>query len=217
MIFRYGSDVILANGEKGGEVKEIVMDPKTGEVTHIILEKGFLSTEDKVLPISIVEDANENRVKLYELEIPLDDLTDYKEKKFVEVRDSRFEIPVVGNPPFLLPYPPVRPYKKREFELRRYKKEKVKNIPQEVEPIKKGAKVFTLEGQHVGNVAEVIINSQTDDATHLVISKGLLLIEEKLVPFDWVQEYEEEEVHLAVDRQVIENLPEYQTEEKTPL
>lgn len=217
MIFRYGSDVILPNGEKVGEVKEIVMDPKTEEVTHVILEKGFLLTEDKVLPISVVKNANEDHVKLYELEIPLDDLPEYKEEQFVEVREAGFERPVVGHHPFLFSYPPVGPYKEGEFGLRRYKKEDVKNIPADVEPIKKGAKVVTLDGHHVGDVAEVIIDSQTDDATHLVISKGLLLVEEKLVPFGWVREYDEEEIHLAVDKKVIKNLPEYQTEEKTPL
>jgi sporulation protein YlmC with PRC-barrel domain len=41
MIFKYGSDVITVNGEKVGEVKEVVIDPRTEDVTHVIIEKGF--------------------------------------------------------------------------------------------------------------------------------------------------------------------------------
>ncbi len=216
MIFNYGSDVIKENGEKIGEVKEVVIDPKTEDVTHIIIEKGLLLTEDKVLPISLVEDADRERVKLYPLEESLDDLPKYKEEQFVEVREAEVNNPVVGNPPFLYNYPPVGPYQKADLEIRTFKKEKIKNIPKDVTPIKNGAKVITLDDQHVGNVGEVIIDPQTDEATHLVVSEGLLLVEEKLVPISWVGDYDEEEIHLAVDRKVIENLPEYHKEENTP-
>lgn len=76
---------------------------------------------------------------------------------------------------------------------------------------------MTLDDQHVGDVAEVIIDPQMDQATYLVVSKGLLLVEEKLIPVGWIQKYDEEEIRLTIDRKVIENLPEYQTEEKAPL
>lgn len=216
MIFNYGSDVIKENGEKIGEVKEVVIDPKTEDVTHIVIEKGILLTEDKVLPISLVEDADQERVKLYPLEEPVDDLPKYEEEQFVEVREEEGKEPLVGNPPFLYNYPPVGPYKKGDLEFRTYKKEKIKNIPKDVTPIEKGAKVITLDDQHVGNVEEVIIDPQTDEATHLVVSEGLLLVEEKLVPISWVNDYDEEKIHLAVDRKVIENLPKYHKQEKTP-
>lgn len=48
-----------------------------------------------MLPISLVEDANEDGVKLYALENTLDDLPEYKEEQYVEVREAGFENPVI--------------------------------------------------------------------------------------------------------------------------
>lgn len=218
MIFKYGTDVVKNNGEKVGKVKEVVIDPKTDEVSHVILKKGVILSKDKVLPISLVEDANEERVKLYPLDHSLDSLPDYKEEQFVEIRDEKQRKPVVGSPPILISYPPVSPYPvgphiKDEHEMRVVKKE-IKNIPHDVQPIQKGAKVVTLDGHHIGDVERLILDHQTDNATHLIISEGVLLVEKKVVPVDWINEYAEDEIHLAVDKHVIENLPEYQREEK---
>ena len=219
MIFKYGTDVVKNNGEKVGKVKEVVIDPKTDEVSHVILKKGVILSKDKVLPISLVEDANEKRVKLYPLDHSLDSFPDYKEEQFVEIRVEKQRQPVVGSPPILLSYPPVSsypvgPHIQDEHEMRVVKKE-IKNIPHDVQPIQKGAKVVTLDGHHIGDVERLILDHQTDNATHLIISEGVLLVEKKVVPVSWINEYKEESIHLAVDRHVIENLPEYQKEEKS--
>jgi len=213
MFFKYGTDVVKNDGEKVGNVKEVVIDPKTDEVSHVILKKGSVLSKDKVLPISLVEDANEERVKLYPLDHSLDSLPAYKEEQFVEIRDQKQRQPVVGSPPILITYPPVGPYPvrpqiKNEHEMKVAKKE-IKNIPHDVQPIQEKAKVVTLDGHHIGDVERLILDHQTDNATHLIISEGLLLVEKKVVPVDWINEYDENEIHLAVDRRVIENLPEY--------
>ncbi|MFO7942969.1 MAG: PRC-barrel domain-containing protein [Anaerolineales bacterium] len=219
MILKYGTDVVKNNGEKVGKVKEVVIDPRTDEVSHVILEKGIILLKDKVLPISLVEDVNEERVKLYPLDHSLDSLPDYEEEQFVEIRDNKKQRqPVAGSPPILITYPPVRPYPvgqhiKDEHEMRVVKKE-IKNIPHDVQPIQEGEKVVTLDGHHIGDVERLILDHQTDKATHLIISEGVLLVEKKVVPVEWINEYDEDEIHLAVDRHVIENLPEYQREEK---
>jgi len=218
MIFKYGTDVVKNNGEKVGKVKEVVIDPKTDEASHVILEKGIILSKDKVLHISLVEDANEERVKLYPLDHSLDSLPDYEKEQFVEIRDEKERKPVAGSPPILISYPPVSPYPvgphiQDEHEMRVVKKE-IKNIPHDVQPIQEGAKVVTIDGHHIGDVERLILDQQTDNATHLIISEGVLLIEKKVVPVDWINEYDEDEIHLAVDRRVIENLPEYQREEK---
>lgn len=218
MIFKYGTDVVKNSGEKVGKVKEVVIDPKTDEVSHVILKKGAILSKDKVLPISLVEDANEERVKLYPMDQSLDSLPDYKEEQFVEIRDEKERQPVFGSPPILITYPPVGPYPvgphiKEEHEIRVAKKE-IKNIPHDVQPIQEGAKVVTLKGHHIGDVERLILDHQTDNATHLIISEGVLLVEKKVVPVSWINEYDEESIHLAVDRHVIENLPDYKKEEK---
>src|SRR5690554_429353 len=58
MEFREGTDVLTADGDKLGEVERVVIDPRTREVTHIVVQKGFLFTEDRVLPIEVVDSSD---------------------------------------------------------------------------------------------------------------------------------------------------------------
>lgn len=37
MEFREGTDVVTAGGEKVGEIERVVIDPRTREVTHIVV------------------------------------------------------------------------------------------------------------------------------------------------------------------------------------
>jgi len=214
MIIRYGADVITAEGDNAGKVKFVVIDPTDQEATHIILEKGKLVREDRVLPMSLVADSNEDRVKLYELEEPLDELPLYKEEHYIKVENRKPAASTISGPAILYDYPPIgmEPQPGREEQITRTPK--YRSIHGEAEPIRQGAKVMTMGGEHVGDVAEIVIDPQTDDVTHFVITKGILLVEEKLVPVDWIDEIEETELRLAVDKNVISNLPDYQEERK---
>ena len=86
----------------------------------------------------------------------------------------------------------------------------VKNIPDKDVDIPKAARVIGMNGKHVGNVEEVIVNPQSDKITHFVISKGLFFNEEKLIPSTWVSGFDSDELKLVVNSKTIENLPEYQ-------
>lgn len=191
----------------------MVIDPTKDEVTHLIIEKGFLLKEDKVLPVSFVVDARDDQVTLYDVDTSLDRLPTYREEEYVAVQDEDLAQPFVGGAQIMYNYPPLGSTGKSRPGMR-LKKEEVKNIPEDVEPVKEGSKVFSIDNEHVGNVEEVIIDPDTDDATHLVLSKGLFLVEEKLIPVGWIDAFDEGEIQLAVDKNVIQRLPKYRRQEK---
>jgi hypothetical protein len=85
-----------------------------------------------------------------------------------------------------------------------------RNIPEGTVPLKEGAKVISSDDEVVGNIERVFAEPSQDRATHLMISKGLLLKERKVIPTSWIMTVMEEEVHLGVSSDLIENLPEYQ-------
>ena len=89
------------------------------------------------------------------------------------------------------------------------RREREENIPQDVVPLKEGAKVISSDQKHVGSVEKVFIDPQSKKATHLLVTKGLLTKEKKLVPVGWVERIEEEEVYLAIDEKTIDRLPEH--------
>lgn len=55
----------------------------------------------------------------------------------------------------------------------------------------------------------MITNSETNTVTHFVIGKGFLLKEHKLIPEFWVDNVEEDKIHLSVDARLFDRLPNY--------
>jgi uncharacterized protein YrrD len=80
----------------------------------------------------------------------------------------------------------------------------VTNIPENYVALKQGAKIITSDDQHVGNIERIITDMKNDRVTHLVISKGTLLKEEKVVPAHWISDVSEDEVHLSIDSDFVE-------------
>ena len=66
MELREGTRVFTPGGEEVGRVNRFVLDPATNEVTHIVIQKGWLLPEDKVVPFDLVRSATEERVVLNE-------------------------------------------------------------------------------------------------------------------------------------------------------
>lgn len=228
MEFKRGADVVTSDGDKVGDVDRVVIDPKTQEVTHLVVEKGFLLTVDKVLPISMVQNATEDRVTLRADVGDLEELPDYKETHYVEVEEARkvepgdedvevetagsmYWVPPVGHSwwgtPGYLGYPATFGYPAPPFV-----RETERNIPEGTVALNEGAPVFSGEGEHVGDVEEVFTEPQSGRVTHILVSEGLLLKDRKRVPTTWIKAFEHDEVFLAVGAEVLDRLPEYGAE-----
>lgn len=215
MKFKYGTDVFNAEEEKIGEVENVVIDPREEEVSHLVVSKGFLFTEDKLVPLSLIAHATEEAVTLHPYDADFEDLKDYQEEYYVKTTEPDRYLPLV-NMSGLYMYTPVdfspavAMETQEERQKRQYQERKKTNLPEGAEPIQKDTNVFTYKNEHLGDVEEVIVDSVTDQVTHFVVSKGILLQEEKLIPAEWVKEYDREKVVLAVNKETVNSLPAYQ-------
>jgi uncharacterized protein YrrD len=215
MKFRYGIDIYSWENEKVGELKHVVIDPGTDEITHLVAEKGFLMPEDKLIPISLVMEATDERIKLFAFKGSFEDFDDFIEIEYVRSEKTRPDmttedeefVPLIAYPPagtIGMGYTPMIYYPEE------YKKEATKNIPAGTQDIPEGTEVVGLDGERVGNIEEMIVEPQSDQVTHFVISKGILFTEDKLVPSTWVKRYDDDQVKLLVDSNIVEQLPEYE-------
>jgi uncharacterized protein YrrD len=217
MQFRKGATVVAADGQKIGDVERVVLEPQTREVTHIVVEKGTLLTTAKVLPINLVGAATEDGLTLREAAGDLEALPDFEESHYVPVGEpeddrelaegytqSLLWVPPVGGLGFGRPGRVGAPLPDEERVVER-------NIPQGTVALKEGAQVYSQDGEHVGDVEEILTDPQQDQVTHVVISSGLLLKEEKLVPATWISGILEDAVTLSVGSSLLEGLPTYET------
>lgn len=207
MEFKQGSEVVSSDGERVGTVKWVVLDPISKKVGYLVVEKGLLFTQDKIIPVDFVESVEENRILLHETRDALGKLNDFEVTHYVPVSDDP------DNVEAYYWYPPLSGVNMGGYPLfpqPLYIEHTERNIPENYVALKEGARVIAEDGQDLGIVERVIADTKTDRATHFVISSGGLLKQRKLIPIHWVKDVSEEEIHLAVDSGFLERLPEFE-------
>jgi uncharacterized protein YrrD len=220
MQFREDATVFSANGDRIGELERVVIEPETKEVSHVVVRKGILFTEDKIVPVNLIASAEEDGITLREDADDLEALPDFYEQHFVPVEEGEF---MGGLPPYDYPnplywYPPAygvpygAPQEYLPEERTLYAEETAENVPEGAVALKEGARVISADGDHVGDIDAVLTDPLADRATHFVISEGLLLKGRKLIPIAWVKIVYQDEVHLRVRSSQIEELQPYAEE-----
>jgi uncharacterized protein YrrD len=205
MQFKQDAPVISADGQDVGRLARVVIDPRSNEITHIVVHRGFLFTEDKLVPVSLVAAAVADRVTLRAAAAAQDltDLPNFEETHFIPTDTEDVSLYPVGQAPSLYWYPPVG------VPMPLGITETTENIPEGTIALKEGAKVLTAEGESVGTIEQVLTDPLADRVTHFLISQGMLFPEKKLIPIHWVSEVNEDEVYLVVSKRTLEALQHY--------
>ena len=217
MQFKQGANVSTYDGKNVGNVDRVVLNPKTKEVTHIVVHKGFLFNEDKLVPLSIVSSATEDKVTLRPDAVDLDKLPPFEEVHYIPLDESEavsVAYPVGWASPFYM-YQPLAgsltspDYAPSYAGQQPYRSETEQNIPEDTVALKEGARVISDDDQHVGNVERIFTHTGSDRATHFLVSAGLIFKDHKLIPTSWIHDIQEGEVHLNINAGTLENLPEF--------
>lgn len=210
MKIKENATVFTASSKKIGNIERVVIDPRTKEVTDIVVgSRIFSSEEDKVVPVNLIDSTKEGEVVLDRSVGDLEELPDFVEEYYVPlVGDNRERLGYESPVPALIGYYPYSV--PGQTPLPSYIKEREKNIPEDTVALKIGASVIDAEGDHVGDVEAVLADPETARITHFVISQGLFLKERKLVPTTWVNHMDGTQVYLAVAEGILDVLGEYE-------
>ena len=211
MRFAEGVDVFTAQGEKIGTLKRVVIDAKTHDVTDIVVERGILAGEEKVIPVGLLDQEDGEGLRLRETNQGVDDFPDYKTTHYVPIErvDEPYE-----NIQASLWYPPtnlnlttgsgmlpdVAPNEVLREET---------SIPEGRIAISRGAEVYGADDKHIGDVEQLVTDVGSNQLTHFVVGKGFLLKEHKLVPAHWVDHVADEKIYLSVEARLFDRLPDY--------
>jgi uncharacterized protein YrrD len=216
MQFKQGANVSTYDGKNVGNVDRVVLNPKTKEVTHLVVRKGFLFSEDKIVPMSLVASATEDGVRLRPDAVDLDKLPPFEEVHYIPLDESEavsVAYPVGWASPFYWYEPLGGSMAYADYGAGYnfpYRSETEKNIPEDTVALKEGARVISDDGQYVGNVKRIFTKSENDRASHFLISEGFFFKDHKLVPINWIHDIQEDEVHLNVTAATLKRLPEFQ-------
>ncbi|MBZ0284127.1 MAG: PRC-barrel domain-containing protein [Anaerolineae bacterium] len=211
MQFKQDTSVFTADGRDVGRVDRVVLNPQTKQATHIVVRKGFLFTEDKIVPVSLISAATKDRVTLRPDAGDLDTLPPFEETHYIPLNEAeaRSAEYLAGQAYPLYWYPPVGGWMGYDFPLP-YIEETQQNIPHNTIAVKDGAHVIAADDQRVGTIEQVFTDSATNRVTGFLISRGLIMKEKRFVPIHWVEHVTEDEVYLSVGAATLEGLREYQ-------
>lgn len=221
MQFKKGTPVYTTGGDEVGHIDRVVLDPKTNEVAGVVVRKGFLFTEDKVILINNIARSVEDQVVLRADIKDLDTMPAYEEVQYIPLNEAGtpegdpntiekadlYAAPVYWYPPLGLSagYPGIA-------ATAPYATKTDKNIPEGTVALKEGARVISSDDKHVGNLERIFTENVNDKATHFLISQGLFFKASKLVPINWVQSVTEDEARLTVPAELLNRLPDYHGE-----
>lgn len=191
-----------ADGEKLGEVDRFVVNPSRKEVTHVIVRRGALFTEERVVPISALHE--ENGVMKLRAGLDPAELPAFERGHYAEMGPSRltpgspnalvwaYPIPsMVGFPA----YPSVPMGSEATVE---------ENIPDGEVVMNEGEPVRSADGTEIGSVAEVSVNAD-GSLSHIDVDPGFFR-SKRTIPSHWIDSVDAESVELAVGDDTLKEL-----------
>ena len=194
MEFKDGTNVYTFDGKMVGNLRRVVIDPETKDVTHIVIQKGVFYKEDKVIEVEKVDSAAPERITLNCIADDLKEMTPLDVKKYI----------------FMEGAPPQEQNYGANWSSgtgRSLVAIKQRTISEGLVALKEGARVVSEEGSHVGNIERVYTNSETGRVNYFTIAQGLLNRTRKSVPVGWVKYLDDDEVRLSVDARRVEEFP----------
>ena len=200
MELKDGTSVYTNDGKEAGRLRQVVIDPQTKEVTHIVIEKGFLFTDDKVVPVEYVVSATDNRIDLKCSAQDVDEMSPL-DIESINPDEEGIEQPPVYVPvvmgvytnPVIIPTMPV--------EVRR-------TISADLVALEEGVDVTSADEEHLGSVERYFTVAGEELVDHFIVSDGILNKTRKSVKVDWVKRLFDDEIQLALTAEQYEELPE---------
>lgn len=197
-----GTDVYTAHDQHVGTVARVVLDPRTRAISHVVVSKGILFREDRLVPIGDIATATPERINLRR-DVSVDDLLPFVEQQYEllpederppgsEDEGVRVTMRLSGATGQTMPAVDAElvPVDRR-------------NVPDRLTALGAGVPVFDSNDHDVGRL-DRIVTSEDGLPTHLVVQESGLLPDRRAIPIDWVKEITEETIALDADRQRIE-------------
>jgi len=218
--YRNGMPIFTSEGKQVGRVADLVLTPDANKVTHLVVGRGFLFTEEKVMPETWISHSDGDKLVLNTDQTKFDSLPNFRERDYVRAPAGTLE--AVGNqddpmPDILADPTQYYPDVPRSVPMRGaliglngplYVGRETRNIPEDATVLDIGGRVLAKDGQHVGQLEQLVTNDE-GQITHFVLSEGLLFKTHKRIPAQWIDHVEHQDIYLAVVADALTTLPDY--------
>ena len=193
------AEVFCSDGPAGRSTY-FIGRPGNREITHLVVKSYLPPFREYIVPIDQVEGTTNNRIILKCTRNDLDKIEPFEIKEYIPS-----EIPGYLSGPDVPDVPAVPGFSMEPVIT--FIPVKRQNISPDELALHRGARVKATDGD-LGQLDEVLVDSNSMQITHLVVLVGHLFTERKIpIPIAQVDHLDEETIHLNIDRQSIEALP----------
>lgn len=81
----------------------------------------------------------------------------------------------------------------------------------------RGGEVFSDLGEKIGTLDRVVLDPDTQDVTHIVVKKGLLITTDKLIPVSLIEESVKDKIRLSRNAEDLELFPDFEVTHFIPI
>lgn len=190
------ADVYCTDGACGHSI-EIVLNPVTEQVTHLVVKERTPPHTERLVPIEKVTEATPERIQLGCAQEDLATMDPFVKTEFIRTTIPHYRDVSAGY---------AMPYVVPEGET-----VEVRTVYESVPPgelgIRRGARVVAVDGQ-IGRVDEFMINPKNGHITHLVMREGHLWgTRDVTIPVSAIERVDQNLVYLKQSKRQIEALP----------
>ena len=183
-----------------GRSTYIIGNPITHRLTHLVVQSLLPPFQEYLVPVNQVEETTDIRIKL---KCTRGGLT--------KMDSFRYEEYIPADFPDYLSWPYVLPAQSGANRIRQevptFTTVTHQNIPEGELALRRGARVEATDG-YVGQVDELLINSNNMQITHLVLLERHILQKRQItIPVSQIDHIDQSTVYLKLDRQDVESLP----------
>ncbi len=218
-----GTEVYTLQGTVVGAVERVIIDPRSYTLTHLVIRKGGLFAEDRVLPVECVATLSGDRIVLDVTEFDLEALPCFDPTHF-----RPLDAGILGMrgsdeaPPFARPYfwfPPVmagapdpgapRPMLASSLAA---SPGEWQAAPADAPHIAPGTPVYSAEGRHIGTVERIYGALNGEHTSHIQVIMRGATGQRALVLVEWIEGLFEGKLYLAVDETFLRTVQSYQAD-----
>ena len=212
-----GVDVVSSDGHKLGQLHRVVLRRADLSVSHVVVDIGFLRSGhhlweggfgldyDRVLPISEVRAASDQRVELALTAAAFKEAPEYTEETFEPPQDlspDEFDIPDVVNR--------LQGLAGLIGNLSNVWLVEKLNRPLDSVDIHEGTDVWRTEPHaKLGSIERLLLDPATGRLRAFVIRRGFLLKRDVVLPVRYLTELFDDLVHVAITDAELDQLREY--------
>ena len=177
-----------------GQSTELILDRTTDEVTHLVVKRNHLPHTELLVPVELISETTAHQIRLRCTIAKLAELEPFLKDEIIEEEVPQY---LPDPDPYLVP---IQVPETRWVTVRR------EAIPPSKLAVRRGARIEATDG-HVGQLTEFLVDPVTEQVTHLVLREGHLWGRRDVrIPVSEIDRFEENTVHLKLDKGQVEAL-----------